>query len=72
LFFFWNFDARAAAIFAPCLFPSLTNYAHLLLLLVAAGGTQWDENNYSCAYDALFTILFNIWVTEPRKWMKIF
>ena len=23
-------------------------------------GTQWDGNNYSCAYDALFTILFNI------------
>ena len=22
--------------------------------------TQWDENNYSCAYSALFTILFNI------------
>ena len=35
-------------------------------------GTQWDENNYSCAYDALFTILFNIWVTKPKKWMKIF
>ena len=30
-------------------------------------GTQWDKNNYSCAYDALFTILFNIWVTKPKK-----
>ena len=38
----------------------------------APPGSQWDENNYSCAYDALFTILFNIWVTKPKKWMKIF
>jgi len=35
-------------------------------------GTQWDANNYSCAYDALFTILFNIWSANPRKWKKIF
>ena len=33
--------------------------------------TQWDENNYSCAYDALFTILFSIWATKPKKWKKI-
>jgi hypothetical protein len=35
-------------------------------------GTQWDGNNYSCAYDALFAILFNIWATKPKKWKKIF
>ena len=35
-------------------------------------GTQWDENNYSCAYDALFTILFNIWAANPKKWKTIF
>jgi hypothetical protein len=35
-------------------------------------GTQWDGNNYSCAYDALFAILFNIWTTKPKKWKKIF
>ena len=33
-------------------------------------GTQWDGNNYSCAYDALFTILFKIWATKPKKWKK--
>src|SRR6202040_2138977 len=33
-------------------------------------GTQWDGNNYSCAYDALFAILFNIWATKPKKWKK--
>jgi len=31
-------------------------------------GTQWGGNNYSCAYDALFTILFNIWAENPPKW----
>jgi len=35
-------------------------------------GTQWDGNNYSCAYDALFTILFNIWAANPKKWKKVF
>jgi hypothetical protein len=38
----------------------------------APPGTQWDENNYSCAYDALFTILFNIWAAKSNKWKKIF
>ena len=28
--------------------------------------TQWDVNDYSSAYDALFTILFNIWVEKPK------
>ena len=30
-------------------------------------GTQWDGNNYGWAYDALFTILFNIWAAKPKK-----
>jgi len=38
----------------------------------APSGTQWDGENYSCAYDALFTILFSIWVSKPKKWKKIF
>jgi hypothetical protein len=38
----------------------------------APPGSQWDGNNYSCAYDALFTILFNIWVSKPKKWKRIF
>lgn len=25
-------------------------------------GLQWDNDNYSCSYDALFEILYNIWV----------
>ena len=29
-------------------------------------GLIWDHNNYSCAYDSLFTILYNIWTDSPR------
>jgi hypothetical protein len=38
----------------------------------APSGTQWDGENYSCAYNALFTILFSLWVSKPKKWKKIF
>ena len=34
-------------------------------------GTQWDGNDYSCTYDALFTILFNIWAETPKKLEKL-
>jgi hypothetical protein len=39
---------------------------------LAPPGSQWNGDNYSCAYDALFTILFNIWASKPKKWKKIF
>ena len=35
-------------------------------------GIMWDESNYSCAYDALFTVLFCIWTENPTKWRKQF
>jgi hypothetical protein len=35
-------------------------------------GFVWDELNYSCAYDALFTILYDIWIYKPLKWSKSF
>ncbi|KAH7905861.1 hypothetical protein BJ138DRAFT_1118095 [Hygrophoropsis aurantiaca] len=31
-------------------------------------GLKWDETNYSCAYDALFTILFHVWLDNPHRW----
>ena len=31
-------------------------------------GIIWDGENYSCAYDALFTVLWNIWLAGPTKW----
>jgi len=35
-------------------------------------GITWDEDNYSCAYDALLTILFSLWSENPSKWKKRF
>ena len=35
-------------------------------------GLIWDAENYSCAYDALYTILFNIWEFNPSKWNTVF
>jgi hypothetical protein len=35
-------------------------------------GLIWDGDNYSCAYDALFTILFSIWSENPQNWKKNF
>ena len=32
----------------------------------------WDRANFSCAYDALFTILYNIWHDNPAYWGNIF
>jgi hypothetical protein len=30
-------------------------------------GPIWDSVNYSCAYDALFSILWNVWQENPTK-----
>jgi hypothetical protein len=35
-------------------------------------GLQWDSENYSCAYDSLFSILYNIWIDDPRSWSAKF
>lgn len=35
-------------------------------------GLVWDSDNYSCAYDALFTILLSIWSQNPSKWKTQF
>ncbi|KAF6745134.1 hypothetical protein DFP72DRAFT_771740, partial [Ephemerocybe angulata] len=31
-------------------------------------GFIWDSKSYSCAYDALFTVLYNIWTPAPDVW----
>jgi hypothetical protein len=33
-------------------------------------GFIWDPDNYSGAYDAIFTILHSIWMTELQKWKE--
>ncbi|KAJ7029491.1 hypothetical protein C8F04DRAFT_962811 [Mycena alexandri] len=35
-------------------------------------GLVWDSINYSCAYDATFTILANLWTEDNVKWSVYF
>jgi hypothetical protein len=35
-------------------------------------GLIWDGENYSCAYDALFTVLFEIWSSDTKLWTRRF
>ena len=35
-------------------------------------GLIWDGDNYSCAYDALFTVLYEIWSTDVKVWTRRF
>jgi hypothetical protein len=40
--------------------------------LTSPPGLEWDKTNYSCAYDAFFGILYNIWAQDPIKWSEEF
>jgi hypothetical protein len=35
-------------------------------------GITWDSEDYSCAYDAVFSILCDVWIQNPAKWTKWF
>jgi hypothetical protein len=35
-------------------------------------GTTWDGINWSCAYDSLIVILYDIWIKAPHTWSKRF
>jgi hypothetical protein len=35
-------------------------------------GLIWDSKDYSCAYDSLFMVLYNIWTDAPRVWSDRF
>jgi hypothetical protein len=35
-------------------------------------GLKWDADNWSCAYDSLFVILYNIWELKPDRWTRRF
>jgi hypothetical protein len=39
---------------------------------VSPSGLIWDGDDYSCAYDALFTILYEIWSTDTKIWTRRF
>ena len=34
-------------------------------------GLIWDKDNYSCGYDALLVILFDIWKDKPKIWSDV-
>ncbi|KAJ7109034.1 hypothetical protein C8R43DRAFT_1161765, partial [Mycena crocata] len=35
-------------------------------------GLVWDSSDYSCGYDAFFTIMANIWIENPMLWTGYF
>ena len=35
-------------------------------------GFIWDSHNYSCPYDAILSILFDIWIYKPQIWSRTF
>ena len=39
---------------------------------VAPRGLIWDSHNYSCAYDSLLTVLYNIWLDKMVVWLRRF
>ena len=50
--------------FKPAFSPVHTNCSPM--------GLVWDKVNFSCAYDALFTILHSIWYENPVYWGNVF
>ncbi|KAJ7016600.1 hypothetical protein C8F04DRAFT_981158 [Mycena alexandri] len=57
-----NADPIVANVHAPHLIPSVRKPVGLI----------WDPRDYSCAYDATFTIFSNIWTDNPDKWTAHF
>ena len=35
-------------------------------------GLLWDGEDYSCAYDALITVLYDTWTNNTDHWTKVF
>jgi hypothetical protein len=35
-------------------------------------GLVWDQYDYSCSYDSLFVVLYNIWIMDPDNWSEEF
>jgi hypothetical protein len=35
-------------------------------------GLEWDGEDWSCAYDTFFTILYDIWIQDPKTWSRRF
>lgn len=37
-------------------------------MIVHPKGLIWDSTNYSCAYDAFFSVLYQLWHQDPNRW----
>jgi hypothetical protein len=35
-------------------------------------GLTWDSRNWSCAYDSVLVILYNLWKDNPEQWSIVF
>ncbi len=44
----------------------------ILTSMVQPAGLIWDQLNYSCAYDAMFTVLGNLLIEDRRRWTTCF
>jgi hypothetical protein len=60
-----NLSARVKKTKAAQMIIASNNFSSL-------DGLIWDGDNYSCAYDALLTILYKIWSTETKAWTRKF
>jgi hypothetical protein len=60
-----NFHASAKKIKAGQMITASDNSS-------SPDGLIWDGDNYSCAYDALLTILYEIWSTDTKAWTRRF
>ncbi|KAJ7112270.1 hypothetical protein C8R44DRAFT_561201, partial [Mycena epipterygia] len=53
-------------------YSALTAAAALSDATYAPYGLIWDSTNYSCAYDAVFTVLANLWRENIEAWSARF
>ena len=40
----------------------------LSIIINSPAGLRWDGNNYSCSYDSLFSILYNVFIEDHVNW----
>jgi hypothetical protein len=46
----------------------LNNKNDSSIIINPPAGLRWDNNNYSCSYDSLFSILYNVFIEDHVNW----